>query len=345
MKIKKVYLVLFISFSVLLISGVFYAYQIINAPNILVAKEEAKAFYIPKGADFKVVQDSLMEGGYVNDIVSFSFLSKLMKYQAHVKSGRYLLRPDMTNVEAIRYLRSGVQMPVNITFNNVRLKEDLAEKVTVNIALTKADFLEVLNDAAVAQKYGFTSENFMTMFIPNTYEVFWDISAEGLVKRMNREYQHYWTKERLGKADKIGLSPVEVSILASVVYAESKKVDEMPVVAGLYMNRINRNMALQADPTLIFAAKDFTIKRVLNKHKEIESPYNTYKYVGLPPGPINLPSIPALEAVLNYKKHDYLFMCAKEDFSGYHNFAKTHSQHMRYARLYQNELNKAKLYK
>ncbi len=345
MKVKKVYLILFISFSVLLISGVFYGYQIVKHPNILVDKEEARAFYIPKGADFKTVQDSLFHGGYVNDLVSFSFLAKLMKYNENVKSGRYLLQPKMTNIAAIRYLRSGVQMPVNITFNNIRLKEDLAEKVTKNIALSKADFLEVLNDPKVAAQNGFISENFMTMFIPNTYEVFWDVSAENLVERMGKEYKRYWSAERKSKADKIGLSPVEVSILASIVYAESKKVDEMPKVAGLYMNRINRNIALQADPTLIFAAQDFTIKRVLNKHKEIESPYNTYKYAGLPPGPINLPSIPAIDAVLNYKKHNYLFMCAKEDFSGYHNFAETLSQHMRYARLYQNELNKAKLYR
>lgn len=322
----------------------FYGYQVVKSPNVLVG-EEAKVLLIPNGSDFKTVQDSLRAGKFIQDPISFGFLAKIMKYHQNVKPGRYLLKPDMSNVSAIRYLRSGDQLPVNITFNNVRLKKDLAEKITINLEITQADFLQALNDTTVAQKYGFDQKNFMAMFIPNTYEVYWNIDVEGLFDRMHTEYNAFWNEEKKQKAADIGLSPPEVSVLASIVYAESSKNDEIPKIAGLYMNRLQRNIALQADPTLIFAAQDFTIKRVLNKHKEIESPYNTYKYAGLPPGPINLPPIMALEGVLNYEDHNYIYMCAKEDFSGYHNFATNLNEHLNNARRYQRALNKAKLFR
>lgn len=344
MKKSYIYLVIFLSFSIGLITVVFYGYQTVKSTNVLVGKE-AQVLLIPDGATFRTVQDSLIAGDFVQNIVSFSFLAKLMDYDEGVKAGRYLLKPNMSNLEAIRYLRSGEQFPVTITFNNIRLKKDLAEKITNNLELSEAAFLEALDDTAAAAKYGFTQENFMAMFIPNTYEVYWNTSLGNLLERMNREYQNFWNEDRKKQAAVIGLSEKEVAILASIVYAESSKNDEIPKIAGLYMNRLNRNMALQADPTLIFAAQDFTIKRVLNKHKEIESPYNTYKYTGLPPGPINLPPIVALKGVLNYENHNYIYMCAKEDFSGYHNFASNHRQHIANATRYQRALNKAKLFR
>ena len=344
MKRRNVFLVIFITFWVTVTSLAFYGYQVIKSGNILVG-EEAKVLLIPNGADFKTVQDSLRAGGFVRDPVSFGFLAKILKYDQNVKPGRYLLNTDMSNLAAIRYLRSGDQLPVDVTFNNIRLKKDLAEKITTNLEITQADFLQALNDPARAQKYGFDLENFMAMFIPNTYEVYWNIGLDGLFDRMHKEYNKFWSGEKKQKAIEIGLSPVEVSVLASIVYAESSKNDEIPKIAGLYMNRLKRNIALQADPTLIFAAQDFTIKRVLNKHKEIESPYNTYKYTGLPPGPINLPPIAALDGVLNHENHNYIYMCAKEDFSGYHNFATNLNEHLNNARRYQRALNKAKLFR
>ncbi|HAZ24348.1 MAG TPA: endolytic transglycosylase MltG, partial [Algoriphagus sp.] len=201
-----------------------------------------------------------------------------------------------------------------------------------------------LQDSVYIRKFDFNEETIMSMFIPNTYEVWWNTSPEALFDRMYKEYNDFWTDERKKKAAELGLNPKEVSTLASIVQAESQKKDERAKIAGVYLNRLKLNMPLQADPTLVFALGDFSLKRILNIHKETESPYNTYKYAGLPPGPINLPDINSLDAVLNYEDHDYLYFCAKEDFSGYHAFAKTLSEHNANARRYQAALNAAKIF-
>jgi len=205
-------------------------------------------------------------------------------------------------------------------------------------------FLALLQDSVYIRKFDFNEETIMSMFIPNTYEVWWNTSPEALFDRMYKEYNDFWTDERKKKAAELGLNPKEVSTLASIVQAESQKKDERAKIAGVYLNRLKLNMPLQADPTLVFALGDFSLKRILNIHKETESPYNTYKYAGLPPGPINLPDINSLDAVLNYEDHDYLYFCAKEDFSGYHAFAKTLSEHNANARRYQAALNAAKIF-
>jgi UPF0755 protein len=199
--------------------------------------------------------------------------------------------------------------------------------------------MQLMNNDSLARQYGFNTENFYSMFIPNTYEIWWNTSAEKFFERMHTEYSKFWTEERLNKAKAINLSPNEVSILASIVKGEAMHNDEMPKIAGLYLNRLERGILLQADPTVIFAAQDFTIRRVLNKHLAIPSPYNTYLNKGLPPGPITLPSIASIDAVLNFQKHEYIYMCAKDDFSGYHNFAKTMTEHLINARKFQHALN------
>jgi len=342
---RKILVLLIVVFSVLLSSFSFYIYQVIKTPNILVQQED-RIFHIYPGTTFKQLQDSVHQQNIVHDLISFSMLAKWKEYDRNIRPGRYLLQGDMSNTEAINLLRSGNQAPVNITFNNVRLISELADKLCANIALLPEEFNRVLADSALIESYGFNSDNSISMFIPNTYEVYWDISAKALLDRIYHEYQLFWNEQNRQKAQSIGLSTQEVSVLASIVHAESQAHnDELPRIAGLYLNRLDRNIALQADPTLIFAVGDFTIKRVLNEHKEIESPYNTYKYTGLPPGPIRAPSIAAIMGVLDYEDHNYLYMCAKEDFSGYHNFATNLSQHARNARLYQNALNKAKLYR
>ena len=343
MKKHKILIIFLIVFSVSLISFSFYAYQTIKTANVLVDQPD-KIVLIPTGADFDQVQDILYDEGYVNDLLSFSTLAKLMKYDEHVKPGRYLLRSDMNNLDAIRLLRSGNQTPVNVTFNNIRMKHELAERLCENLEADATKFEALLNDEAVVKQYGFNTENVLSMFLPNTYQLFWTTTEQELLDRMYREYQKFWTAERRQQADSLKLTPTEVSILASIVESETNKADEAPMVAGLYLNRLNRNIALEADPTLVFAAQDFTIKRVLNKHKEIDSPYNTYKYTGLPPGPIRIPSPQAVNAVLNYQDHDYLFMCAKEDFSGYHNFATNLRTHINNAKRYQRALSKAGIY-
>ncbi|MBN3521926.1 endolytic transglycosylase MltG [Algoriphagus lutimaris] len=343
-KKNKLFLVLIISFSVLAISMSFYFYQVFFSPNALLETDQSYTLKIPSNSTFKQVSNQLYDDKVINDVVSFSFVSKVMGYQEAVKPGLYIISPKMTNIELVRHLRSGNQAPVRITFNNIRTKEDLAERITKNLEINEDRFLSLLEDSVYIRKFDFDEETIMSMFIPNTYEVWWNTSPESLFDRMFKEYQAFWTAEKKSKAEAIGLSPKEVSTLASIVQSESQKSDERPKIAGVYLNRLRLNMPLQADPTLVFALGDFTIKRVLNVHKEIESPYNTYKYVGLPPGPINLPDINSLEAVLNAEDHKYLYFCAKEDFSGYHAFATNLAQHNANARRYQAALNAAKIY-
>lgn len=343
-KKNKLFLILIISFSVLAISLSFYFYQVFFSPNTLLESEQSYTLKIPSNSIFKQVSNQLYEDHVINDVVSFSFVSKVLGYQDAVKPGLYVISPKMTNLELVRLLRSGSQSPVRITFNNVRTKEDLAEKITQNLEIDESQFLNLIEDSVYIRKFDFDEETIMSMFIPNTYEVWWNTSPESLFDRMYKEYQSFWNSERKSKAEAIGLSPTEVSTLASIVQSESQKADERPKIAGVYLNRLRLNIPLQADPTLVFALGDFSLKRVLNVHKEIESPYNTYKYAGLPPGPINLPDINSLEAVLNPEDHQYLYFCAKEDFSGYHTFATSLAQHNINARRYQAALNAAKIY-
>jgi UPF0755 protein len=336
MKVPKG-LIFFLLFSMLLISFGFYTYQIVYTPNILVGKED-RFITIPNDADFKKVQEQLHEGDYVQDLMSFAFLAKLMDYHKKVKPGRYVLRANMTNLQAIRTLRLGKQEPVRVTFNNVRLLPELSEKITTNLGMRPLEFEAAAVKFSLNNTYGFTKDNLMAMFIPNTYEVYYNISPDGLLERMHQEYELFWNEERKAKATSVGLSLMEVSILASIVQAETVKQEEASIIAGLYINRLKQGMPLQADPTLVFASGDFSLKRVLNEHKEIDSPYNTYKYAGLPPGPINMPRVNCIDAVLNYTPSKYLYMCAKEDFSGNHNFTDNYRQQINNAKKYQTAL-------
>lgn len=332
-------LIFFLLISILLISFTYYGFQICYTPNILVEKQD-RQIVIPKNATFKDVQDIFHENDLAQDLISFSFLSKLMDYDESVKSGRYLLRKNMTNLEAIRLLRSGQQEPVRITFNNVRLVRDLSEKITQNLFMKPEEFEAALVQFIATNRYGFNKDNILAMFIPNTYEVYYQTSPKELIERMHFEYEKFWNSERKAKAEKLGLTPIEVSILASIVQAESVQKDEAPIIASLYINRLKKGMPLQADPTLVFAVGDFTLKRVLNEHKEIDSPYNTYRNAGLPPGPINMPEIRSLNAVLDYTPTDYLYMCAKEDFSGRHSFTGDYERHINNAIKYQRALER-----
>jgi UPF0755 protein len=324
-------------FSILGISFSFYAYQIVYTPNILVDKED-RMFIIKDDFTFQGVQHDLLEGGYVHDPVSFGFLARISGYNEQLKAGRYVLKANMTNLQALRVLRSGKQEPVRITFNNVRLLPDLAEKITRNLDMAPREFEAAVITFAKNNEDGFSKDNVMAMFIPNTYEVYYNVSPEALVKRMNEEYHNFWDDNRIARQTALGLSKVEVSVLASIVQAETIKREEAPTIAGLYINRLRKGIPLQADPTLVFAVGDFTLKRVLNEHKQIDSPYNTYRNAGLPPGPINLPEIRSIDAVLNYTHSDYYYMCAREDFSGYHNFTNDYNVHMNNAIRYQRAL-------
>jgi UPF0755 protein len=343
-KRKKLMLIFLIAGSVLGISLTFYFYQVFFSANTLVESDKAYLLKIPSNSVYKNVVDQLYEERVINDAVSFGFVAKILGYQEAVKPGLYQIEPKMNNLQLVRMLRSGQQSPVRVTFNTVRTQEDLAEKITANLEVSKEQFLELLQDSVYIRKFGFEEETVMSLFIPNTYEFWWDTSAEELFERMHKEYQIFWTEARSQKAQDLGLSKEEVSTLASIVQAESQKSDERPRIAGVYLNRLRIGMPLQADPTLVFAAGDFSIKRLTAKQMAIESPYNTYKYAGLPPGPINLPDVNSLDAVLNYEKHSYLYFCAKEDFSGYHSFAVGYNEHLKNARRYQRALNAANIY-
>ncbi|BDD11143.1 aminodeoxychorismate lyase [Fulvitalea axinellae] len=322
----------------------FYFYQIYSTPNILVDKDDAY-IYVRKGLTFEEFRTDLYKNKVVHDLVSFGFVAKLLDLEGEMKPGRYHFKRNMTNPEAVRMLRSGEQKPLRVTFNNIRTTEELAEKLSGKLMLEKDELLKLLEDENYVKEMGFSKETAGLMFIPNTYELYWTVKADDLVKRMKKEYDKFWNESRKAKAAEIGLSPVEVAVLASIVEAEASLSSEYPVVAGVYLNRMNRHMRLEADPTLVFAHGDFEIRRVLDKHKEIDSPYNTYKYAGLPPGPIRLPATNAIDAVLNHEKHNYIFFCAKEDFSGAHNFASNLAEHSRNARKYHRALNKARIYK
>ncbi|SMG25211.1 UPF0755 protein [Marivirga sericea] len=331
-------------FSILITSFVFYFYQVFFSENILVEKGD-EVILIEEAMDFQDLQDIVYDRGIVNDMLSFSFVAKLLDYQENMKPGLYLMKKDMTNLQAVRMLRAGEQIPTTTTFNNVRLKPDLAGKITDNLQADSVTFLKLLNSDSLINSYGFTQDNILSMFIPNTYEVYYTISEQALFDKMYAEYQRFWNAERKSKAEALGLSPTEVSALAAIVQAESVQSDERPKIAEVYLNRLERNMRLQADPALVYAVGDFTIKRVLNVHKEVDSPYNLYKYNGLPPGPINLPEIESIDAVLNPDEHNFIYFCAKPDFSGYHAFATNLRQHNINARDYQNALNRSNIYK
>ncbi len=304
-----------------------------------------RVFIIPEGATYNQVVDSLQAYDILNNYKAFHWVSKKKSYQETVKPGRYLLRKGMNTNQIVNKLRAGDQDPVNVTFNNARFNEDLAGKVSRYLQTDSLSILQLFSNEELIAKYGFTPETFRAMFIPNTYQFFWTTSANDFAARMKKEYDRFWNETRLKKAEEIGLSPVEVITLASIVQEETAKSDELGKVAGLYINRLQMGMPLQADPTVKYAVGDFSLRRILHVHLEVDSPYNTYKNAGLPPGPVNFPEVSAIDAVLNYEKHNYLYMAAKEDFSGYHNFARTLAEHNRNASRYRAALDKMQIYK
>jgi UPF0755 protein len=301
--------------------------------------------YVRTGSSFGDVYKTVRDKEIVNDTTAFKETAQAMNYPAVIKPGKYRLKGGMSNRRLINMLKAGNQEAVQLKFKNHRLKENMAAYIATQIEADSASIVNLLDSTAYISKYGFNADNVYANFIPNSYEIYWNTSAEQFFERMHREYQKFWNAERRSKAEKIGLSLTDVSTLAAIVDAEALNDSEMPTIAGLYMNRYKSGIKLQADPTVIFANKDFTIRRVLNRHLMKDSPYNTYVYSGLPPGPIMMPSIKAIDAVLNYKKHNFIFMCAKEDFSGYHNFAVTQAEHQANARRFQEALNKRNIKK
>jgi len=318
-----------------------YAYSVIFKPFDL---EETIYIYVDQEKSYEDVVNQLKENDALPSEKIFHLLADQMNYPNSVKTGRYAIEKGMTMPRAIRLLRSGDQAPVRLTFNNMRSRENVAGRISEQLMLDSLTLLNALNDASLAEELGFNEHTFISMFIPNTYEVYWDTSVENLLIRLKKEYESFWNADRRKRADLIELTPLQVSVLASIVEEEATYADEYPVVAGLYLNRLKKGMRLEADPTVKFAVGDVTLRRILFKHLEVESPYNTYKNSGLPPGPIRIASIQAIEGTLSPAQHRYLFMCAKDDLSGRHNFAVTHAEHARNARAYQRALNERGIY-
>jgi UPF0755 protein len=339
MKKKELFFGGIILLSVVLVTVIVYGYQILYTPNLLLKSEKSAYLYIREGTDFQALLKQMKDEKILHEPVSFAFISQLLGYQKNIKPGRYLIKPNSTNLAVVRMLRAGIQEPVKLTFNNIRLLDEFSERVAEDMSFGKENLQNALKSPKILQKYGFDTLNVIGMFLPDTYQFYWNISAEKFIDKMHDYYKKFWNEKRIKKAKEIGFSPQQVATLASIVQAETGKEDEKPRVAGVYINRLHEKMKLQADPTLVFAVGDFTIKRVLDVHKMVNSPFNTYKYAGLPPGPINMPTATSIDAVLNYEKHDYLYFCAKEDFSGYHRFAVSYNEHLRNARLYQKALD------
>ena len=324
---------------------VYELYSRVYQPNIVFTKDVTEKYiYIPTDSNFSEVVTILLENGLLINENSFEWLAKQKKYNTNIKPGRYKIDRALNNNDLVNLLRSGEQTPITVTFHNLRTKEALAGKVASQIEADSVAILEYITDILFLQKLDLDDDNVACLFLPNTYEFYWNTSAEEFVNRMLKEYSVFWNSSRKEKAENINLNFYEISILASIVEKEqSIKVDERPDIAGLYLNRLKKGMKLQSDPTIIFAIGDFSIRRVLTKDLKTQSPYNTYLNKGLPPGPICIPSINAIDAVLNASENDYIFMCAREDFSGYHNFARTSREHNRNAKKYRRALNKQKI--
>ena len=311
-------------------------YSYITKPIIKTSDGNNVSLYIPTNADYQYVKDKLASLNVLQSPKAFDWLARKVHYDKNVHPGRYILSDGMTNQKLINMLRMGHQTPVKVVFNNIRTVEQLAGRVSEQIEADSISIIYVINN---------NEDVDATTFIPNTYEFYWNTCAEDFVAKMVAEHRRFWNKTRLQKAEDIGLTPRNVSILASIVDKETSKTSEMPRIAGVYLNRLKKNWPLQADPTLVFALGDYQIRRVLDVHKNINSPYNTYKYVGLPPGPICIPSIAAIDAVLNAENHRYFYFCAKDDLSGFHVFAKNIDEHNRNAERYRRALNKNKIYR
>lgn len=260
-------------------------------------------------------------------------------FSTHPRTGRYRVEPDMTCLQLFRLLRNGTQEPMNLVVPTSRTMDRLASALSQSLMVDSAEIAQALTDSIYCETHGYTTATIPALFIPNTYEVYWDISVDKLVERMQKENSLFWTAERKAKAEALGLTHEQVATLASIVDEETANNGEKPMIAGLYLNRLRLGMKLQADPTVKYAVGDFTLRRILGKHLLTESPYNTYRIYGLPPGPIRIASIVGLEAVLNPAEHNYLYMCAKEDFSGTHNYARTLAEHYQNARRYIRALN------
>ncbi len=345
MYIKKILLAVTLIGLLLMAGFAYYVYNAVFIPNTAFNNNEAHV-YIPTGAKFSDVMEELKP--LLKDPISFEAVANRKEYPSNIKSGHFIIKKGMNNNDIINSIRTG-NIPIIIKFNNQERLENLAGNLSKQLEVDSLGFLKVFRNNDYLNKKRFTQDNALSMYIPNTYEIYWNITAKGFQERMFKEYQSFWNTSRKQKAAELNLSKVEVISLAAIVQKETAKVDERQRVAGVYVNRLKRGMLLQADPTVIYSKKkldkdfDQEIKRVLYKDLELDSPYNTYKYAGVPPGPIAMPDITSIDAVLNFEKHKFYFFVADVKNFGYHKFAKTLSQHNRNKREYVRWISQQKI--
>ncbi len=332
---------IFYSIAVILLAGIALAgeqYYRAYINNLESNDGEAHLIYVYPNTSMDSLKAILSETHTFGSDWNWDLHCKLLRF-SKPKAGCYEIGAKEGDLAVIRRLRGGMQTPIQLTFNHIRTREQLAARLDNQLMLDSLSIISRLEDNAFLQQYGLNKETAVTLFIPNSYEVFWTISPDQLFRRMQQEYKAFWTPEREAKARKLGLTKAEVATVASICEEETNKDFEYPIIAGLYLNRVKKGMALQACPTVKFALQDFKLRRVLKKHLQYDSPYNTYKYRGLPPGPIRIPRATTMDAVLNRDNNNYLFMCASADFNGTHHFSSSYAEHARYARAYQRALN------
>lgn len=330
---------------VALIAGVVFWWAVYKN-NVNLPAGSVDYLYLKTGSDYDDLVSNLDEGSFLKNTETFKWLAVRKNLPSHIYPGRYEIRAGMNNDELIDMLRSGAQKPLNVIFNNLRTLKQLAGVVGAQIEADSLSIISYIRSEDFEQKYGFDPKMAPAMFIPNTYEFYWNTNAAEFADRMHREYQRFWKEERVDKAKLQNLTPAEVSVLASIVDKETIRNDEKARIAGVYLNRLHHGWKLQADPTTVYAfflETDSILHRVYRKHTHMDSPYNTYVVKGLPPGPICLPSISSIEAVLNPEDHDYMYFVAKADGTGYHHFSKTYRQHLRYAKEHYDGLKKNSL--
>ncbi|MBL7956562.1 MAG: endolytic transglycosylase MltG [Flavobacteriales bacterium] len=326
--------------AVILAGAAYVGYRKLLAPATLFA-EESRILLVPTGADLQTVVDSLRHLEALGNEQVFRAMAK----RGTVKPGRYRLKKGMSARAIVRKLHAGEQEPVRLTFSNVDHLYELAGRLGRALEPDSAAFLQEFLDPEVQREVGLDDATMISLFLPNTYELWWTTSPGHFVERMRQEHDTFWNEQRQAQAEAIGLTATEASTLASIVQAETVKMTDAPAIARVYLNRLRIGMPLQADPTLKFALGLDTVRRVLHRDKEVDSPYNTYRNAGLPPGPINMPEPRFIDAVLSAPKHEYLYFCARSDLSGYSDFARTYEQHLVNARRYQKALNARMIYR
>lgn len=318
-------------------------YYLLFAPQF--HPEKTVYVYVDRDDTADSIYNKIKQTGRVNRFTGFQWMAKYKDFSRNIHTGRYAIRPNDNVYHVYSRFSRGYQEPINLTIGSVRTLDRLARSIGKQLMIDSAEIATQMFDTTFQSKLGYNNATLSCLFIPETYQVYWDMSVDELFRRMQQEHERFWNQDRLAQATTLGMTQEEICTLASIVEEETNNNEEKPMVAGLYINRLQKDMPLQADPTIKFALQDFGLRRITNEHLKVNSPYNTYLNTGLPPGPIRIPSKKGIESVLNYTKHNYIYMCAKEDFSGTHNFASNYADHMANARKYWKALNERKIFK